>query len=385
MIPYGRQEITDEDVDAVVRALKSDFITQGPYVEQFENDIKSYCGAKYAVAVSSCTAGLHIAYAALGLNEHSLLWTVPNTFAATANAALYCNAIVDFVDIDARTYLMCPRALEEKLIVAKANGRIPDIVAPVHFSGQSCDMEAISKLSEEYGFKVVEDAAHAIGASYEGGKIGGCMYSSATVFSFHPVKIITTAEGGVITTNDDAVYRALLKLRTHGITKVAGDMEKHDPEPWFHEQQNLGFHYRITDIQCALGSSQMKRLDQYVMRRVALAQRYDEKLKDLPLTLPTVQPAESSSWHLYVVQINDTVQKSRHDVFCEMRDKGVGVNVHYIPVHRHPYYQSLGFSLGDFPVSEHYYERAITLPLYPGLTEQEQDYVCYSLRDILEG
>ena len=385
MIPYGRQEITDEDVDAVVRALKSDFITQGPYVEQFENDIKSYCGAKYAVAVSSCTAGLHIAYAALGLNEHSLLWTVPNTFAATANAALYCNAIVDFVDIDARTYLMCPRALEEKLIVAKANGRIPDIVAPVHFSGQSCDMEAISKLSEEYGFKVVEDAAHAIGASYEGEKIGGCMYSSATVFSFHPVKIITTAEGGVITTNDDAVYRALLKLRTHGITKVAGDMEKHDPEPWFHEQQNLGFHYRITDIQCALGSSQMKRLDQYVMRRVALAQRYDEKLKDLPLTLPTVQPAESSSWHLYVVQINDTVQKSRHDVFCEMRDKGVGVNVHYIPVHRHPYYQSLGFSLGDFPVSEHYYERAITLPLYPGLTEQEQDYVCYSLRDILEG
>lgn len=382
MIPYGRQYITQDDIDSVVNVLKSDFITQGPYVERFENEIAKYCNVKYAVAVNSCTAGLHITYAALGLDKGKLLWTVPNTFVATANAALYCNADVDFVDIDPNTYLMCMKALSEKLKTAKRVGKLPDIVAPVHFAGQSCDMEELQRLSQIYGFKIVEDAAHCIGASYKNNKVGSCEFSSAAVFSFHPVKIITTGEGGVITTNDEALYKSLLKLRTHGITKSPEDLNN-NPEPWYFEQQDLGYHYRITDIQCAMGISQMKRLDDYVAKRIELVKRYNDKLKKLPLILPTLKKECYSSWHLYVIQLKQN-NKSRLDVFKQLRVKGIGVNVHYIPVHIHPYYKKLGFRQGDYPVSESYYDNAITLPLYPALTDAEQDHVCKSLEEVLK-
>ncbi len=379
MIPYGKQDISQDDIDAVTAVLKSDFLTQGPAVECFERRVAEYCGAQYAVAVSSCTAALHLTYMACGLVTDKRLWTTPNTFVATANAALYCDAEIDFVDIDPQTYNMSVEALRTKLEAAKKSGTLPDIVVPVHFSGYSCDLEEIQKLSEEYGFQIIEDAAHCIGGSYKDKKIGSCAYSKACVFSFHPVKIITTGEGGLITTNDKDLYEALLRLRTHGITRDTDLMQQKDEGSWYFEQLELGYNYRITDIQCALGLSQMSRLDEFITRRRELALRYTEKLPLLPLQLP--QNSDDSSWHLYVVRLeNDT---DRRAVFDQMRERGIGVNVHYIPVHLHPFYRQKGFKEGDFPKAENYYKHTLTLPLYPGLTEDEQDHICKSLESIL--
>lgn len=380
MIPYGRQNISQADIDAVIDVLKSDFLTQGPWVEKFEKRVAEYCGVTYAIAVSSATAGLHLAYLALGVGPGKKVWTVPNTFVATANAALYCGAKIDFVDIDPDTFAMSLEALENKLVQAKLTGELPDLVAPVHFSGQSVDMLAIHELADIYGFKVVEDAAHCIGASYNNKKIGSCQFSNATVFSFHPVKVITTGEGGLITTNDKNLYQVLLRLRTHGITRDPQQMSKNDGG-WFFEQQDLGYHYRITDIQCALGYSQMDQLDHFVEKRNQLARRYDDKLKHTPVKPITVMGTNYSSWHLYALILDD--RYNRRKVYDCMKERGVGVNVHYIPVHLQPYFSKLGFREGDFPISEHYYNQALTLPLYPGLSDAEQDYVCQTLFDCL--
>lgn len=380
MIPYGRQDISQADIDAVVEVLKGDFLTQGPWVEKFEKRVADYCGVKYAVAVASATAGLHITYAALGIEPGKLVWTVPNTFVATANAALYCGGNVDFVDIDPAALTMCPVALKMKLEDAKTNGRLPDLVVPVQFSGACADMEAIHKLSKQYGFKIVEDAAHCIGASYNDKRVGACEFSDAAVFSFHPVKIITTAEGGLITTNDETVYKTLLRLRSHGITRDERQMTQNEGG-WYFQQLDLGYHYRITDMQCALGVSQMDRLDQFVEKRNQLVKRYDEKLHNLPVRPLRITPKSYSSWHLYVVTLD--AKYDRRKVYDSMREKGVGINVHYIPVHLQPYYASFGFKAGDFPAAEDYYNHALTLPLYPGLSEQEQDHVCQSLAECL--
>jgi len=373
MIPYGRQDITDEDVDAVIKTLKSDFLTQGPVIEEFEKKFAAYCGVKYAVAISSCTAGLHLACLALDLGRGGKLWTVPNTFVASANCGLYCGADVDFVDIDPDTWNISVPALEEKFKAAQASGTLPDILVPVHFSGQSCDMKAIKALSDRYGFKIVEDAAHCTGASYDGRKVGDCRYSDMAVFSLHPVKIITTGEGGVITTNSEETYKRLLRLRTHGITRNPAEMTRKPDGPWYFEQLDLGYHYRITDIQAALGLSQMARMDGYVKRRQELVARYNKKLAGLKLKLPTVSKDCVSSWHLYVVRVDAS---RRREIFDKLRADGIGANVHYIPVHTHPYFKELGFKEGMYPEGERYYAEAITLPLYPALTEEQQDYIC---------
>lgn len=384
MIPYGRQEISQDDIDAVVTVLKSDFLTQGPAVEALERRIASYCDVRYAVAVSSATAGLHIAYQALGLKQGMRLWTTPNTFVATANAALYCGASVDFVDIDPFTYNMAVPALRMKLEQADKKGSLPDIVAPVHFSGQSCQLDEIKALSQQYGFLIVEDAAHCIGADFNGRKIGSCAYSNAAIFSTHPVKIITTGEGGIVTTNDEQMYQALLRLRTHGITRDPHLMQNKNEGAWYFEQVDLGYHYRITDMQCALGLSQMERLDSYVERRRALVARYNEKLAGLPIKLPYLQENCNSSWHLYVVVLKNE-SLSRREVFDRMRAKNIGVNVHYIPVYRHPYFHQFNYNPRNFPETEAYYNQALTLPLYPALTHEEQDYICEELAGIITG
>jgi len=383
MIPYGKQDISDADIQAVAKALKSDFLTQGPKIEEFENKFADYCGVKYAVAVSSCTAALHLSYMVLGMGEGNRVWTSPNTFVATSNAALYCGASVDFVDIAKETGSVCVNALRAKLEKAQESNTLPDIVAPVHFSGASCDMEAIFHLSQNYGFKVVEDAAHCVGAAYKGAKVGNCAFSDIACFSLHPVKIITTAEGGIITTNDEALYKKLLMLRTHGITKDPSQLHQQDGNEWYFEQQYLGYHYRITDIQCALGISQMDRLDDFVSRRQALAKRYDEKLAHLPIDRPVWKHDVFSSWHLYVVTLASKFDRAV--IFKALRDKGIGVNVHYIPVYKHPYYQNIGFNPvgNDYPETEDYYRSALTLPLYPNLTLKEQDYICSTLEELL--
>ena len=378
MIPYGRQAISQADIDAVIDALKSDFLTQGPLIEKFERRVADYCGAQYTVAVASATAGLHIAYMALGMGPGKTVWTSPNTFVATANAALYCGANIDFVDIDPDTLNMSVQSLRQKL---ETTDKIPDLVVPVHFAGQSCDMKEIHDLSQHYGFKVVEDAAHCIGASYNGRKIGSCEFSAASVYSFHPVKIITTAEGGLVTTNDKSIYESLLRLRTHGITRDPQLMEKKSEGAWYFEQRELGYHYRITDMQCALGYSQMDRLDEFVARRTFLAARYNDLLADAPVTIPKIAPNRNSSCHLYAVSLLPGYD--RRDVFDKMRAANIGVNVHYIPVHTQPYYRDLGFKNNDFPAAENYYHHALTLPLYPDLSEDEQDYVCQTLMNIL--
>ena len=383
MIPYGRQDITQADIDAVTEVLKSDFLTQGPKIAEFEEKFAKLCGVKYAVALSSCTAALHLACLALDLKEGESAWTSPNTFVATSNGALYCGADVDFVDIDPDTWNMSVSALEEKLIAAEKNGSLPKIVLPVHFAGQSCDMEAIHKLSKRYNFKIVEDAAHCIGASYKGKPVGTCDYSDMAVFSLHPVKIITSGEGGMITTNSKETYEKLLRLRTHGITKDPALMAEKDGGAWYFEQQDLGYHYRLTDIQAALGISQMDRLDQYIARRRELVERYQSRLASLPLQLPANIPDSDSSWHIYVVMLTPEVAKTRREVFDAMRGAGIGVNVHYIPVYRHPYYKELGFKAADYPETEKYYESAITLPLFPTLTNEQQDYICDTLAGIL--
>ncbi len=383
-IPYGRQEINQEDIQAVLAVLQSDWLTQGPTIKRFEEAVAAYCGAKYAVAVSNATAALHLACLAAGLGPGDLLWTSPNTFVASANCGLYCGAEVDFVDIDPQTYNMSVDALEEKLLQAAKNGRLPKVVIPVHFAGQSCRMDEIRKLADQYNFTVIEDAAHAIGGSYQGNKVGACEFSEMVVFSFHPVKIITTGEGGMILTNRADLYEKLLFLRTHGITRDERFMTKPSDGPWYYQQIDLGYNYRMTDLQAALGISQLQRIDEFVRRRHKLAARYDESLKDLPVTLPWQDPDTYSAYHLYVIRLHlDQLAKSRKQIFEELQAAGINVNVHYIPVHTQPYYERLGFKTGDFPEAEEYYREAITLPLYYSLRDEEQDYIVERLQEII--
>lgn len=384
MIPYGRQEITPEDIDAVVAVLRSDFLTQGPAVPKFEATVAGYCGASHALAVNSATSALHIACLALDLGPGDILWTTPITFVASANCGLYCGAEVDFVDIDPRTYNLCPTALEKKLIAAEQAGRLPKIVVPVHLCGQSCDMEAIALLAKRFGFKVIEDASHAIGGRYKNRPIGNCAYSDITIFSFHPVKIITTAEGGMAVTNNAMLADKMALLRSHGITRDPAQMTKPADGPWYYEQIDLGFNYRMTELQAALGSSQMSRLDKYVARRHEIAQRYDQILVGLPVIAPWQHPDTYSGLHLYVIQLDQHGSgKSHLAVFERLRELGVGVNLHYIPVHTQPYYQKMGFRAGQFPAAEAYYAQAISLPMYPTMTEAQQDAVVDALRNAL--
>lgn len=380
-IPYGRQDISEEDIQAVVEVLRSDWLTQGPQVLGFEEDMAAYCGVPHALAVNSATSALHMACLALGLGPGDRLWTSPNTFVASASCALYCGADVDFVDIDPRSYNLCPRALEQKLEQAAAENCLPKIVIPVHFSGQPCDLAAIQALSRRYGFKIIEDASHAVGARYRDTRVGDCRYSDITVFSFHPVKILTTGEGGLLTTRDSSLYERLKLLRSHGVTREASQMSGAQHGQWYYEQQALGFNYRITDIQCALGRSQLRRLDRMLECRRHLAERYNAQLQGLPLQCPWQSPDAVSAWHLYVIRLTPAMDRRR--VFDGMRKAGIGVNVHYIPVHTQPYYRARGFSAGDFPQAEDYYSRALSLPMFSALDESDQDHVIESLRKLL--
>lgn len=383
-IPYGRQDITPEDIAAVVEVLQSDWLTQGPKIPEFEAALASYCGARYAVVVSSATAALHLACIAAGLKGGDRLWTSPITFVASANCGLYCGATVDFVDIDPHTYNLSVSALAAKLEIAQKQGTLPKVVIPVHLAGQSCEMAPLGELAQTYGFTLIEDASHAIGGQYRGRPIGCCEFSTMAVFSFHPVKIITTGEGGAILTNDSDLYQRLIRLRSHGITRDPQQMVGDSHGPWYYQQLELGFNYRMTDLQAALGRRQLQRLDQFVERRRFLAQRYHQSLADLPLTLPFQHPDTRSSWHLYIIRLKrDQIQASHREVFEALRSLGIGVNLHYIPVHTQPYYQQLGFQWGDFPNAEAYYQEAISLPLYYGLTLAQQDQVIQALKQVL--
>ncbi|WP_426223345.1 UDP-4-amino-4,6-dideoxy-N-acetyl-beta-L-altrosamine transaminase [Psychrobacter sp. DWR1-2-3] len=384
MIPYGRQDINQQDINAVVDVLKSDFLTQGPQVPAFEQAIIEACDAKYAVAVNSATSALHIACLALGLGNDDWLWTTPNTFVASANCALYCGAKVDFVDIDPRTYNLCAKQLEKKLIAAQKVGKLPKIVIPVHFSGQSCDMQAIHELAKKYGFSIIEDASHAIGGKYKGEPIGNSRYSDITVFSFHPVKIVTTAEGGMAVTNNAKLAEQLNLLRSHGITRDEELMTKAADGPWYYQQIELGYNYRMTELQAALGLSQMQRLEAFVIKRHELASRYDNLLHDLPIILPWQHPDSYSARHLYVIRLQlEQINITHLDVFNALRAAGIQANLHYIPVHMQPYYQKMGFASGQFPEAEKYYKEAISIPLFSAMTEGQQDTVCSTLKTIL--
>ena len=387
MIYYGKQDINDEDVQAVVDVLKSDFLTQGPTIERFERRVADYCGAKYAVAVTNATSALHIACRAAGLTHGDMLWTSPITFTASANCGRYCGADVDFVDIDDATYNMSVDALEKKLQVVRAaggSGRLPKVVVPVHLAGQSCDMVRIHALAEEYGFTVLEDASHATGADYLDTKVGSCRYSDMAVFSFHPVKIVTTGEGGMVLTNRADLYEKLKLYRSHGITRDPKLMTHAADGPWYYQQVYLGYNYRMTDIQAALGASQMNRLDQFVARRRHLAARYDELLNGLPLRTPHVMDGADPSWHIYIVRLDLTkVKKTKPQIFEEMKARGITLNLHYIPVHTQPYYAALGHWPEECPVAMQYYKEAFTLPLYVDLTEKQQDEVVAALKEVL--
>ncbi len=375
-IPYGKQDISEEDISEVVKVLKSDFLTQGPKVPKFEQDVAEYVDSRYAFAVNSATSALHISCLALDVKKDDIVWTCPNTFVASANCALYCNADIDFVDIDSKTNNISIDCLKEKLHEAKINNRLPKVLIPVHLSGNPCNMIEISKLAKKYGFKIIEDASHAIGASHESSKIGSCKYSDITVFSFHPVKIITTAEGGIATTNNKEIAQKLDLYRSHGITRNQELMENTSHGPWYYEQTHLGYNYRMTELQAALGSSQLKRLDEFIEKRNELAQIYNNSLDTKYLDLPVVSDNSYSSFHLYIIKLKKLSKSSEHKKFFQkLRDDGIGVNLHYIPVHCHPYYGKLGFKKGDFPNSEDYYNRSISIPLYFGLSEENQKYI----------
>ena len=384
MIRYGQQDITQADIDAVIAVLKSVNLTQGPAITEFEQSVAAHTGALHAVAVSNATAALHIACLALDLGPGDWLWTTPNTFVASANCALFCGAQVDFVDTDPRTYNVCADKLEEKLIMAERAGKLPKIVVPVHLTGQPCNMAAIHALGQKYGFSIIEDASHAIGGQYKGEPIGKGRYSDITVFSFHPVKIITTAEGGMALTNNPEIATRLGLLRSHGITRDPALMTEPMHGPWYYQQVALGFNYRMTDMQAALGSSQMTRLTDYVKLRHAIAQRYNELLADLPLTLPWQHPDSYSAYHLYVVRLQlDKISVSHRQVFEALRAKEIMVNLHYIPVHTQPYYQEMGFKQGDFPDAEQYYREAISIPMHVNLTDDDLQFVANSLREAM--
>jgi UDP-4-amino-4,6-dideoxy-N-acetyl-beta-L-altrosamine transaminase len=386
MIPYGRQDITQADIDAVVAVLQSDFLTQGPMVPRFEEAVAQHCGAAHALAVNSATSALHIACLSLGLGPGDWLWTSPITFVASANCGLYCGAEVDFVDIDPRTYNLCPQALATKLEQAERKGKLPKVLVPVHLCGQPCDMQAIHALAQQYGFKIIEDASHAIGGQYQGEPIGNCRYSDITVFSFHPVKIITTAEGGMCLTNNADLANRMALFRSHGITRDPAQMTHAADGPWYYQQIELGYNYRMTELQAALGVSQMIRLDGYVARRHQLASRYDELLAHLHVTTPWQHPDSYSGLHLYPIRLQmDKIQKSHLQVFESLRAQGIGVNLHYIPVHTQPYYARIGFKPEDFPQAQAYYREAISLPMYQTLTDTQQDYVITALGQALAG
>lgn len=380
MIPYGRQDITQFDIDAVIKVLSSDFLTQGPQVPLFEAAVANHVGASHAVVVNSATSALHIACLALGLGEGDRLWTSPITFVASANVGLYCGATVDFVDIDPRTFNMCANALAKKLAQAKIDGTLPRIVIPVAMCGQSCDMKAIRDLANQYDFKIIEDASHAIGARYKDAFVGNGAFADITIFSFHPVKIITTAEGGLAATNDAGLARQMDYFRSHGVTRDPDLMVGDSDGPWYYEQIALGYNYRMTEMQAALGVSQMTRLDEYVAARAARAAVYNEALVGLPFDLPRQLPDTASSWHLYIILLHDA---SRHRATFEaLRGEGIGVNLHYIPVHTQPYYQGLGHQKGDFPIAEDYYLRAISIPLYATMTDSDQSAVIAALKKV---
>ena len=378
-IPYGRQTITEADIAAVVEVLRSPFLTQGPVVPAFEQAIAAKVGARYGVAVNSATSALHIACLALGLGPGDQLWTSPITFLASANCGLYCGATVNFVDIEPSTALMSIEALTFKLEQAERDGTLPKVVVPVHLTGSSCDMAAIGGLAERYGFAVLEDASHAIGGRYQGEPVGNCRHSAITVFSFHPVKIITTGEGGLATTNDPELAQRMAELRSHGIVRDAERFERPAAGPWAYEQQQLGFNYRLTDIQAALGLSQLQRLDEIVAERNRQLQRYQELLADLPVQLLEVPEEVLSSVHLAVIRLQQATAAKHRNVFKGLRAAGIGVQLHYTPVHLQPYYRKIGFGECDFPLAEAYATNAISLPLYPGLPDQEQQYVANAL------
>jgi UDP-4-amino-4,6-dideoxy-N-acetyl-beta-L-altrosamine transaminase len=385
VIPYGKHEVNQSDIDAVVKILQSEFLTQGPLVPKFEKIVSQYCQADYGVAVNSATSALHLACLALGLSKGDYLWTSPITFVASANCGLYCGADIDFVDIDPKTYNMSPAKLESKLIQAKEKGQLPKIVIPVHFCGQSCDMEAIYELSKKYGFFVIEDASHAIGGKYQDKPIGNCQYSDVTVFSFHPVKIITTGEGGMAVTNNKSLAKEMALLRSHGITHDSNLMTKPKDGQWFYQQINLGFNYRLTDIQAALGVNQMQRLNTNIKKRQEIVNNYNVALKELPITIPFQHANCSSSFHLYIIRLSVKDSSLSHkNLFDQLRTQGIGVNLHYIPVHTQPYYQELGFKHGDFPESELYYQEAISLPIFPTLNKSQQEHVVSTLQRLLK-
>ena len=385
MIKYSTQEITESDIAEVEKILRSDFLTQGPTVEKFEQSVANYCGATYASAVNSATSALHIACLALDLGPGDWLWTSPNTFVASANCGLYCGANIDFVDIDSKTYNMSVDALSDKLTKAEKLGKLPKIVVPVHFAGQPCDMTAIHDLSKQYGFKIIEDASHAIGASYNKIKIGSCTHSDITVFSFHPIKIITTAEGGMALTNNKDVADKIGRLRTHGITSDKTKMKQRSKdEIWNYQQIDLGFNYRMNDIQAALGLNQMKRLDKYIKRRHEIAKHYDSALKNLPLTTPWQSPNGYSSYHLYPILIEENLaQKKQRQVYDELLKNNIGINLHYIPVHRQPYYENLGFKNNDFPQAENFHRKALSIPMYAILQDEQQKHVIEIIKKIM--
>ncbi len=385
MIPYGKQNINQTDIDSVVDVLHSDFLTQGPQVPLFEETVAKHCGSEYGVAVNSATSALHIACLALGLGKGDWLWTSSNTFVASANCGLYCGAKIDFVDIDPLTYNLSVIDLERKLIQAKQENKLPKVLIPVHFAGQSCDMKRIHYLSQEYGFKIIEDASHAIGGKYLDKPIGGCQYSDITVFSFHPVKVITTAEGGLATTNSKDLNENMQLCRSHGVTRDESLMTSQSEGAWHYQQVDLGFNYRMTELQAALGVSQMQRLDEFVAKRHILKDRYNSLLNGLPIIKPYQDKNSYSALHLYPIKIElNKVSKNRKQIFNELREDGIGVNVHYIPIQTHPYYRQFGFKEGDFPNSESYYETALSIPLYSGMCFQDQDKVVASINGALD-
>lgn len=384
MIPYGKQEINQQDIDSVLAVLQSDFLTQGPQVPAFERALTDHTGAKYALAVNSATSALHIACLALGLGEGDYMWTTPVTFVASSNCGLYCGAKVDFVDIDPDTYNISIASLEKKLQKAKIEGTLPKILIPVHLCGQPCDMKAIDRLAKEYNFKVIEDASHAIGGRYHDEPIGNCQYSDITVFSFHPVKIVTTAEGGAALTNDKQLAEKMDLFRSHGITRDQSKMDQPSHGGWYYQQIELGYNYRMTELQAALGVSQMQRLDEFVGKRHQLAKRYNEKLSHLPIVLPYQLENTYSGLHLYVIRLQlDKIKYSHQEVFERLRAKGIGVNLHYIPIYTQPYYKQMGFIESNFPEAEKYYAEAISIPMFHCMTSEQQDQVIEALNSIL--
>jgi UDP-4-amino-4,6-dideoxy-N-acetyl-beta-L-altrosamine transaminase len=384
LIPYGRQSISEADIEAVVEVLRSDFLTQGPAVPAFEEAAAAYCGADYGVAMNSATSALHLACLALGVGPGDRVWTSPLTFVASSNAALYCGAKVDFVDVDERTYNICPVRLAEKLDRAAGTGTLPKAVIPVHLAGQSCDMAAIHAAASRHGVRIIEDASHAIGGSYRSKPVGNCKYSDISVFSFHPVKIVTTGEGGMAMTNDRELAELMRLDRTHGITRDPARLQHDDEGPWYYEQHRLGFNYRMTDICAALGHSQLTRIDEFIARRRVIAAAYDAAFAELPVKTPWQHPDTASAWHLYVIRIDQSQTASSHRaIFEKLRAAGIGVNLHYIPVYRQPYYRELGFGQNDCPNAEAYYAEAISLPIYPSMTEEDQDFVIATTRNVL--